>query len=123
MLTKNFTSMGDFDVIISIVCPDDDSIKSINENHLVVKMWDIDEPLENKFRKYEPPSYEDCSKVIKFIDSNKNNQDIKTVCNVLEQSEVHIITLIDKSKSKNKDKMKIKTGRKALIDGKNKKMK
>ena len=69
MLTKNFTSMGDFDVIISIVCPDDDSIKSINENHLVVKMWDIDEPLENKFRKYEPPAYEDCSKVIKFIDS------------------------------------------------------
>ena len=68
MLTKNFTTMGDFDIIISIVCPDDNSIKPINENHLVVKMWDIDEPLENKFRKYEPPSYEDCSKVIKFID-------------------------------------------------------
>ena len=64
MLTKNFTTMGDFDVIVSIVCPDDDSIKPINENHLVVKMWDIDEPLENKFRKYEPPSYEDFSKVI-----------------------------------------------------------
>lgn len=69
MLTKNFTTMGDFDIIISIACPDDNSIKPINENHLVVKMWDIDEPLENKFRKYEPPSYEDCSKVIKFIDS------------------------------------------------------
>lgn len=69
MLTKNFTTMGEFDVIISIVCPDDDSVKPINENHLVVKMWDIDESLENKFRKYEPPSYEDCSKVIKFIDS------------------------------------------------------
>lgn len=69
MLTKNFTTMGDFDVIVSIVCPDDDSIKPINENHLVVKMWDIDKPLENKFRKYEPPSYEDCSKVISFIDN------------------------------------------------------
>ena len=69
MLTKNFTTMGDFDLIVSIVCPDDDSIKPINENHLVVKMWDIDEPLENKFRKYEPPSYADCSKVIKFIDN------------------------------------------------------
>ena len=69
MLTKNFTSMGDFDIIISIARPDDNSIKPINENHLVVKMWDIDKPLENKFRKYEPPSYEDCSKVIKFIDS------------------------------------------------------
>lgn len=69
MLTKNFTTMGDFDVIVSIVCPDDDSIKPINENHLVVKMWDIDEPLENKFRKYEPPSFDVCSKVIKFIDS------------------------------------------------------
>ena len=69
MLTKNFTTMGDFDIIISIACPDDNSIKPINENHIVVKMWDIDEPLENKFRKYEPPSYEDCSKVIKFIDS------------------------------------------------------
>lgn len=66
-LTKNFTTMGDFDIIVSIVCPDDDSIKPINENHLVVKMWDIDKPLENKFRKYEPPSYEDCSKVIELV--------------------------------------------------------
>lgn len=69
MLTKNFTTMGDFDVIISIVCPDDDSIKPINENHLVVKMWDIDKPLENKFRKYEPPSYANCSQVISFINN------------------------------------------------------
>ena len=67
MLTKNFTTMCDFDVIISIVCPDDDSIKPINENHLVVKMWDIDKPLENKFRKYEPPSFDVCSKIISFI--------------------------------------------------------
>jgi len=64
MLTKNFTTMGNFDLIISIVCPDDDSIKPINKNHLVVKMWDIDKPLENKFRKYEPPSYEDCSNIL-----------------------------------------------------------
>lgn len=67
MLTKNFTTMGDFDVIVSIVCPDDDSIKSINENHLVVKMWDIDKPLENKFRKYEPPSLVECHYILNKI--------------------------------------------------------
>lgn len=64
MLTKNFTTMGDYDLIISIVCPDDDSIKPINNNHLAVKMWDIDKPLENKFRKYEPPSYADCNHIL-----------------------------------------------------------
>lgn len=67
MLTKNFTTMGDFDVIVSIVCPDDDSIKPINENHLVVKMWDIDKPLENKFRKYEPPSLVECHYILNKI--------------------------------------------------------
>lgn len=66
-LTKNFTTMGDFDVIVSIVCPDDDSIKPINENHLVVKMWDIDKPLENKFRKYEPPSLVECHYILNKI--------------------------------------------------------
>lgn len=68
MLTKNFTTMSDYDLIISIVCPDDDSIKPISGNHLVVKMWDVDKPLENKFKKYEPPYCEDCSKVVNFVD-------------------------------------------------------
>jgi hypothetical protein len=68
MLTKNFTTMSEFDSIISIVCPDDDSIKPISENHLVVKMWDIDKPLENKFRKYEPPSIEDCGNILEEVD-------------------------------------------------------
>lgn len=67
-LTKNFTTMGDFDVIISIVCPDDDSIKPINKNHLVVKMWDIDKPLYNKFKRYEPPSIGDCGNLLGEVD-------------------------------------------------------
>jgi protein tyrosine phosphatase len=85
MLTKNFTTLGDYDLIISIVCPDDDSIKPINNNHLVVKMWDIDKPLENKFRKYEPPSYGDCSKVIEFVNNflYENRYSCGTNINVL----------------------------------------
>ena len=67
MLTKNFTTMGDFTHIISICCPDDNSIKPINENHLVIKMWDVDEVLENQFRKYEPPCLIDCHYIINRI--------------------------------------------------------
>lgn len=44
--------------IISIVCPDEkELVKSPNENHFVVKMWDVDEPLKNKFREYKPPCW------------------------------------------------------------------
>ena len=68
-LTNNGTTMGDFTHIISICCPDDNSIKPINENHLIIKMWDVDEVLENQFRKYEPPSEELCAAVIKAVDS------------------------------------------------------
>ena len=68
-LTENGTTMGEFTHIISICCPDDDSIKPISENHLVVKMWDVDEVLENKFRKYEPPSEAICADIIKAVDS------------------------------------------------------
>lgn len=67
MLTKNFTAAGDFTHIISICCPDDDSIKPINENHLVVKMWDVDEVLENQFRKYEPPTLTDCHYILNKV--------------------------------------------------------
>ena len=68
-LTNNGTTMGEFTHIISICCPDDDSIKPISENHLIVKMWDVDEVLENQFRKYEPPSEEICTSIIKAVDS------------------------------------------------------
>lgn len=68
-LTNNGTTMGEFTHIISICCPDDDSIKPISENHLIVKMWDVNEVLENKFRKYEPPSEEICADIIKAVDS------------------------------------------------------
>lgn len=52
--------------IISIVCPDDD-ITPLHNNHLVIKMWDIDKPMENKFRKYEPPNKDVCLKPIEWI--------------------------------------------------------
>lgn len=42
-----------FTHIISIACPGDDSIEPIHERHLVLKFWDIDKTLKNKFRKYE----------------------------------------------------------------------
>lgn len=75
-LTKNGTDMGEFTHIISICCPDDDSIKPINENHLIVKMWDVDKVLENQFRKYEPPTDVDCIEplvqVSMWIHKNKN---------------------------------------------------
>lgn len=63
-LTNNGTTMGNFTHIISICCPDDDTIKPINENHLIVKMWDVDKVLENQFRKYEPPSLVDCNYIL-----------------------------------------------------------
>lgn len=66
-LTNNGTTMGDFTHIISICCPDDDSIKPIGENHLVIKMWDIDKVLENQFRKYEPPTLTDCNYILNKV--------------------------------------------------------
>ena len=64
--------------IISIVCPDDD-ITPLHSNHLVIKMWDIDKPMENKFRRYEPPTKEVCLEPIKWVifkwkDSIKNKE-------------------------------------------------
>lgn len=66
-LTNNGTTMGDFTHIVSICCPDDDSIKPIGENHLVIKMWDVDKVLENQFRKYEPPTLTDCRYILNKV--------------------------------------------------------
>lgn len=53
--------------IISLVCPDEkELIKPLGKNHLILQMWDIDKPLENKFRKYDPPSKESCVKAVTF---------------------------------------------------------
>lgn len=44
--------------IISIVCPDEKEIvEPIHDKHYIAKMWDIDKPLKNKFRTYNPPSF------------------------------------------------------------------
>ena len=73
-VTNNGTTMGEFTHIISICCPDDDSIKPISENHLIVKMWDVDEVLENKFRKYEPPHYIECQYILNRVTDWVNNE-------------------------------------------------
>lgn len=41
-----------FTHIISIVCPDDD-ITPLHDKHIVVKFWDIDHEMTNKFRHYD----------------------------------------------------------------------
>ena len=44
--------------IISIVCPDEkELIQPISKHHLILKMWDVDKVLENKFRRYNPPNF------------------------------------------------------------------
>lgn len=40
-----------FTHIISIVCPDDD-LTPLHDNHMVVKFWDVDHEMVNKFRRY-----------------------------------------------------------------------
>ena len=43
--------------ILSIVCPDEkEIIEPLHSKHYIAKMWDIDKPLKNKFREYEPPT-------------------------------------------------------------------
>ena len=39
------------------MCPDEkELVTPIHKNHYIAKMWDVDKPLENKFRKYMPPN-------------------------------------------------------------------
>lgn len=45
--------------IVSIVTPNDDSITKLHEHHLIVKCYDVDKVMENKFRKYTPPEMKD----------------------------------------------------------------
>ena len=69
--------------IISIVCPDEKEIvKPIHNKHLIVKMWDVDKVLKNKFRKYEPPTKDDiwgclCFAYNRFMIANKFNEDFR----------------------------------------------
>lgn len=66
--------------IISLVCPDEkELVKPLHKNHLVLQMWDVDKVLENKFRRYEPPSSNSCSEaliwsVARFEESLKKNK-------------------------------------------------
>lgn len=69
--------------ILSIVCPDEkDLVVPLNDNHLIIKMWDIDKPLKNKFRSYDIPDQEEVEKPLvwslyKWHDSLINNTDFR----------------------------------------------
>jgi len=53
--------------ILSIVCPDEkELVNPIHNNHYIVKMWDVDKLLENKFRVYIPPTEQDIEYVMFF---------------------------------------------------------
>ena len=53
--------------IISIVCPDEKEIvKPLHKNHIIATMWDVDKVLENKFRRYEPPTEQDIGPAMFF---------------------------------------------------------
>ena len=52
--------------VLSVVCPDDGMVG--DDNHLVIKMWDVDRVLENKFRKYLPPSLSDCLRAVNWVE-------------------------------------------------------
>lgn len=55
--------------IISIVCPDEKELtKHIHDNHLILKMWDVDKVLVNKFRKYYPPGDGECILAIQWAE-------------------------------------------------------
>ena len=67
-VTNNGTTMGIFTHIVSIVCPDEKKlIIPISHRHTIVKMWDIDKELKNKFRLYEPPNCGDCVSIANLI--------------------------------------------------------
>ena len=46
-----YKNKENFTHIVSIVCPDDD-ITPLHEKHIVVKFWDVDHAMTNKFRHY-----------------------------------------------------------------------
>ena len=69
--------------ILSIVCPDEkELVTPIHKNHIISKMWDIDKPLENKFRKYTPPNMLDIHNPIMllrnaWLDSLEKREDFR----------------------------------------------
>ena len=69
--------------ILSIVCPDEkELVNPIHEHHYIAKMWDIDTPLKNKFREYNPPNYKDfenqyCCIIREWLKSCKQNSDFR----------------------------------------------
>ena len=54
--------------IRSIVCPDEkELVEPIHKNHIITKMWDVDKPLKNKFREYNPPTEDVVIKPIRTL--------------------------------------------------------
>ena len=69
--------------ILSIVCPDEKEIvEPIHKKHIIAKMWDIDKPLKNKFREYDPPNILDINTPIiqlrnEWLDTFKTHEDFR----------------------------------------------
>lgn len=60
--------------ILSIVCPDEKELtKHTGNNHLLLKMWDVDKVLENKFRKYNPPGDGECILAVQWAERKWND--------------------------------------------------
>ena len=82
---RNFynANKDNYNYIISIVCPDEkELVEPIHNNHIIIKMWDIDKKLENKFRTYEPPAGTDVRALMSqatlmYYDSLRNNKEFK----------------------------------------------
>ena len=71
--------------IISIVCPDEkELVTPIHENHIIMKMWDVDKLLKNKFRSYEPPNGAQCFNILTTVYNWYHNEVVNDEqCNLL----------------------------------------
>lgn len=55
--------------IVSFICPDD-NLEKLHDRHYIIKCWDVDKVLENKFRKYEPPTEEQILNALHKVESS-----------------------------------------------------
>ena len=73
----------EYNHILSIVCPNEkELITPLHDNHIITKMWDIDKPLKNKFREYEPPNTLEINVPImqirnRWLDTFKTHEDFR----------------------------------------------
>lgn len=69
--------------IISLVCPTD-TMEPLHKNHLIYKMWDIDENLKSSRRRYDKPNQSDCINILTITNKWFKEQYInKSECSLL----------------------------------------